>query len=193
MALETEELYSYLKTNGKINSDKEEFDTLLSSNDVYKTRIAKVLKFSSDAPEHLRVQTLSDFDNLISGKKKEVGEEELSQPTEQPLATTEATGQVSADNQQGTVIDNVGEPAQAEPTQTFAAPAPQNFVQDVADLKDVKTKASNLLSQSTGGGFFEEPEVVEEDIEIDDPEKPGSKKKEKQKKILILKKKRSSS
>jgi len=188
MALETEELYSYLKRSGKINSDKEEFDTLLSSNDVYKTRIAKALKFSPDAPEHLRVQTLSDFDNLISGKKKEDGEAELSQPTEQPLATTEGTDQVTADNQQGTVIDNVGEPAQAEPTQTFAAPAPQNFVQDVADLKDVKTKASNLLSQSTGGGFFEEPEVVEEDIEIDDPEKPGSKKKEKQKKFSFLRK-----
>lgn len=188
MAFETEELYSYLKRSGKINSDKEEFDTLLSSNDVYKNRIAKVLKFSSDAPDNLRVQTLSDFDNLISGKKKEDGEAELSQPTEQPLATTEGTDQVTADNQQGTVIDNVGEPAQAEPTQTFAAPAPQNFVQDVADLKDVKTKASNLLSQSTGGGFFEEPEVVEEDIEIDDPEKPGSKKKEKQKKFSFLRK-----
>jgi hypothetical protein len=123
MALETEELYSYLKTNGKINSDKEEFDTLLSSNDVYKTRIAKVLKFPSDAPEHLRVQTLSDFENLISGKKKEVGEEELSQPTDQPLETTEATGQVSADTQQGSVIDSAGEPAPTEPTQTFAAPA----------------------------------------------------------------------
>lgn len=188
MAFETEELYSYLKRSGKINSDKEEFDTLLSSNDVYKNRIAKVLKFSSDAPDNLRVQTLSDFDNLISGKKKEDGEAELSQPTEQPLATTEGTDQVTANNQQGTVIDNVGEPAQAEPTQTFSAPAPQNFVQDVADLKDVKTKASNLLSQSTGGGFFEEPEVVEEDVEIDDPEKPGSKKKEKQKKFSFLRK-----
>jgi hypothetical protein len=188
MALETEELYSYLKTNGKINSDKEEFDTLLSSNDVYKTRIAKVLKFSSDAPEHLRVQTLSDFENLISGKKKEVGEEELSQPTDQPLETTEATGQVSADTQQGSVIDSAGEPAPTEPTQTFAAPAPQNFMQDASDLKDLRSKASNLLSQSTGGGFFEEPEVVEEDIEVDDPEKPGRKKKEKQKKFSFARK-----
>jgi hypothetical protein len=188
MAFETEELYAYLKRSGKIDSDKNEFDTLLSSNDVYKRRVAQALRLSNDAPDNLRVQNMSDFDNLISGKKKEVGEADLSQPTEQPSAITEGTDQVSAEPQQGSVIDTVGEPAQVEPTQTFAAPAPQNFIQDASDLKDLRSKASNLLSKSTGGGFFEEPEVIEEDVEIDDPEKPGAKKKEKQKKFSFLRK-----
>jgi hypothetical protein len=188
MALETEELYSYLKRSGKIDSDKNEFDTLLSSNDVYKRRVAQALRLSNDAPDNLRVQNMSDFDNLISGKKKEDSLDESSQPTEQPSAITEGTDQVSAEPQQGSVIDTVGEPAQEAPTQTFAAPAPQNFVQDAVDLKNLRSKASNLLSKSTGGGFFEEPEVVEEDVEVDDPEKPGAKKKEKQKKFSFLRK-----